>query len=218
MGWSETLFTMRHDVLTHFQEFIEERIRSTKADLALKIENELADIDEPEDRDVVQALYEDEYDEFDDSFPLASRYAITILSYSLLENTLVAFCHVIDRDPATTIRYKKFAKTNKGSVLEVAWSYLASVGGVRLRATSRRWKKLNRSYRIVRNVIVHNGGKVKKARVDEMKRILRNTKHARLSPRNDIVLDEAFVTTFLRIVDDFVVLELFDKCRRRNVP
>lgn len=218
MGWSETLFTFRHDELTHLQEFIEEKIRSSKADLAKQIEDELANVEEQEDRDAICEMYEDEYKEYDERFPLASRYAMTILSYSLLENTLVAFCHVIDRDSTTTIRYKKFTKNNTGSILEIAWLYLSSVGGSKLRSTSRRWKKLNRYYRIVRNAIVHDGGKVKKTKVDEVKEILKRIGHSRLSQHNEIVLEEAFVNTFLTTIDDFVVLEMFDKSPRRHKP
>jgi hypothetical protein len=107
------------------------------------------------DNDYIEQLAV-EYKKYSDNFPTIFRKSVLICLYSLLENCLFSICEMERNRKGYEISYVEI----EGKGIIKAQKYLKFICKIDVSHNSKYWQTI-KEYNILRNVFVHNEGKVK---------------------------------------------------------
>ena len=145
------------DELERYLEITEEYLKKAKAEFETRLDKESKAL-LPEERDEFNESYEQEYWDYEETFPRILRSSFFVSAYSLMESKMAIICKQLEKDKQIPISWSDL----KGDTLDQFKLY-CKLAGLELSYDSMDWQEIQ-NYCMLRNCIVHNRGLIRGAR------------------------------------------------------
>lgn len=146
--------------------------------------------------------YSDDYWKLTDVFPNIQRNSMLIMAFSFFENKLKSICK----------KLKPYADCNiwlndlYGDDIDRVKIYLKEIIKINFPNDDKNWEEIS-NIRYIRNLVVHNGGKLEKERCKEYKKLKnyigKNRKLLKLDKHEKIVYKKEFIPHILSTLRNF---------------
>jgi hypothetical protein len=155
ISWFEFFISVQFEELTQFTEHVEEFLEQKVKEVESSYEEHAKELGlSGEDlTELFEHMYEEDYHNFNKSFPNILRKALFLHSYAVLEQQLLNLCKHYEKTQPDSILLKDL----RHSGINKAQVYLKKVVGINFPDTSEEWKKLNINYNLIRNHFAHSG-------------------------------------------------------------
>lgn len=203
------------DYLASMETFLEDESQKHSENLrALEERMKLGELAEPSDPGQMPA--EMEYDYYQrvmiEEFINILRKSFFVNLYAALESRLIKECHYHEERKQTgESRTKRSLSDTSGSVVQKAMTYLEKVQCINFsRGESMEWAEIQ-NYRVLRNCIVHNGGRLNERtrKRGKLRKFIDRKPTLSLSEYDDeIILGKGFCEEAVNTVERFLLLVL----------
>ena len=179
---------------------IEKLIKQEQVNFTQRIEEEAKQLS-IEERDDFYEWYSDKYWHLNDVFPDLNRNSIFLVAFSNFEYELFSISRIISKELSPDSKIDEYS----GNGIEKVKKYFNRVLEIPFPSETQEWNKIQ-IYKKIRNIIVHNGGKVRKIESNEnLMSFINNEKFISLDNFNRIHLEPEFVNTVLYTFENFIV-------------
>lgn len=181
---------------------IESYLKKEVDDLVNYHEERTKDYSE-EEKEEYYEFYSDDYWLLNEIFPNIQRKSELIGVYTLLENHLNVLCSIYEKHSNSAVKVSDLK--GKG-IIDTARKYLTKVLGIGF-PTGNEWSEI-KSIQRIRNLFVHNDGKLKGSEEDKrpIKEYIDRSPYLKLDQFERILIDKGFsehcLSTFRKFFDD----------------
>ena len=147
------------------------------------LKGQLAELSE-DDADERAELYAEDFEQLSTTFPEIARRSAFLMIYSTFEHSLLVLCRRIQK-----IQKQPFGPQDLKGEFSGAEAYLQRLAGIRMRKC-RGWEKID-VLRKIRNMLVHQGGRVRRGDT-KFSKLVDRTSGVALDDQEMVTLTDAF--------------------------
>ena len=195
--WLELGVDIGMDNLRQYNDILESHLESSLVDFERRVEEQASEMDE-EDRNEFYEFHSSEYWRLSDVFPTTLRSSLFVACYSLLEHELTSLCRYLYRKNA----YSDEPNFWRGIIFE-ARDYSTNKACIEFPDVSESWQIIKCYYNPIRNVIVHQGGKIDDRRLRTLNPFIDANASVSLDSLGRVQLHRAFCPEVLSTLRQF---------------
>ena len=189
------------DNLQGYVDTLEQALVIQKKKFEEQVDQQAAEMEE-EIRDEFYEYHSDEHWRLSDVFPSTLRSSVFVASYSILERYMVDIC---ERE----CKKQKLEESPnfRGGIIFAARDYLVEKASIKLPDDMPAWGMIC-FYNKLRNVIVHESGKLNQRRKEELKVFLINSTAVSLDQFDTLQFTDEFCPEVIKQMKEFFLKEL----------
>jgi len=195
--WFELGVDIGLDSLRKYNDIVESHLESSLVGFECWADEQASEMGE-EVREEFYEFHSDEYWRLTDVFPTILRSSLFVACYSLLEHELIGLCRYLYRQNG----YARPPDFRRAYIFEAS-TYLTDEAGMEFPDVSESWQIIKCYYNPIRNVIVHQRGRIDDRRLRTLKPFIDADPSVSLDSLGRLQLDRAFCSEVLSTLRRF---------------